>query len=279
MVTVSLAVFGYDRINRSVHALVGKRISPTYVVLRYHSVPLEKRSTFAMQMDELVRRAKPLRADAPVPDQAGAHYVSVTFDDAYQNVVDNALPELAKRGIPATLFIVSDALGGSPNWEDYSFNSDPAMHDPILTEDQLRKLPPDLVQVGSHTRTHPLLTRISEQEARSELAESRSRLRQIIGRDVKLFSFPYGAYNKELVSWCRDAGYDKVFTTLPRTTSSDTDKFIVGRVAVYPHDVPLEFSLKLSGAYRWWHGAVDLKRRITSALNFSTEERDVSALS
>lgn len=278
MVIVSLAVLVYDRLIRLVCVLIGRRIAPTYVVLRYHSIPHKNRSTFAMQMDELARRAKPLRADAPVPDQAGAHYVSVTFDDAYQNVLDNALPELAKRGIPATLFIVSDGLGGTPNWEDHSFNTDPAIHDPLLTEDQLRKLPPDLVQIGSHTRTHPILIRISEQEARAELAESRSRLQQIIGRDVKLFSFPYGAYNDELISWCRDAGYDKVFTTLPRSASSNAD-FIVGRVAVYPYDVPLEFSLKLSGAYRWWYGAVNLKRRITSALSFTTTEKGTSTLS
>jgi peptidoglycan/xylan/chitin deacetylase (PgdA/CDA1 family) len=230
-------------------------------------------------MDELLRRARPLRADVTVPDLAGARFASVTFDDAYQNVLENALPELAKRAIPATLFIVSDGLGRNPGWEDHSDNTDPDMHDPIVTEEQLRSLSPDLIQVGSHTHTHPLLTRISEVQARSELALSRTRLQAIVGRDVKLFSFPYGAYNDDLISWCREAGYDKVFTTLPRSASAGPEEFVVGRVAVYPYDVPLEFSLKLSGAYRWWFGAVELKRKLASAITFATPEKRASTFS
>lgn len=279
MIFVSLLIFVFDKLRRLVYVLVGKRIPATYVVLRYHSVPKEKRSSFAKQMDELARRAKPVRADVPVPNLAGEHYVSVTFDDAYQNVLDTALPELAKRGIPATVFVVSGALGGVPSWEDYSSNTDPAMYDPILTEDQLRKLSPDLVQIGSHTRTHPMLTRLSEKEAREQLVGSRTRLQEIIGRDVKLFSFPYGAYDDNVIRWCRDAGYDKVFTTLPRSASQEADEFVVGRVAIYPYDLPLEFSLKLSGAYRWWYGAVDLKRRLASAINFAPPEKGAPTLS
>jgi peptidoglycan/xylan/chitin deacetylase (PgdA/CDA1 family) len=279
MVTISLGFFVFDEFRRVFYQLVGKRIPPTYVILRYHSVPQEKRSTFAKQMDELIRRARPLRADVSVPDQDGAHYVSVTFDDVYQNVVDNALPELAKRGIPATLFIVSEAFGRVPDWEDHSSEPDPDMIEPLLTEDQLRKLSPDLIQIGSHTRTHLMLTRLSEQEARSELSLSRTRLQEIIGRDVKLFSFPYGAFNEELIAWCRDAGYTKAFTTLPRTGSSKPDKFVVGRVAVYPYDVSLEYSLKLSGAYRWWYGAVDLKRKLAAAVKFTAPEKGPSTIS
>jgi peptidoglycan/xylan/chitin deacetylase (PgdA/CDA1 family) len=279
MIALSLAVFAFDECRRFVYALVGKRIPATYVVLRYHAVPQQLRPTFAKQMDELLRRARPLRADVTVPDLAGARFASVTFDDAYQNVLENALPELAKRGIPATLFIVSDGLGRIPSWEDHSDNTDPDMHDPIVTEEQLRSLSPELIQVGSHTHTHPLLTRISEVQARSELALSRTRLQAIVGRDVKLFSFPYGAYNDDLIAWCRESGYDKVFTTLPRSASAGPEEFVVGRVAVYPYDVPLEFSLKLSGAYRWWFGAVEFKRKLVSAITFATPEKRASTFS
>jgi peptidoglycan/xylan/chitin deacetylase (PgdA/CDA1 family) len=279
MVTLSLAVFAFDECRRMVYALVGRRIPATYVVLRYHSVPQKQRSTFAKQMDELLRRAQPLRADVAVPDLAGARFAAVTFDDAYQNVLENALPELAKRGIPATLFIVSDGLGRVPSWEDHSDNTDPDMHDPIVTEAQLRSLSPDLVQVGSHTHTHPILTQIPEAAARGELARSRTRLQEIVGRDVKLFSFPYGAYNDDLIAWCRDAGYEKVFTTLPRSAHPESDEFVVGRVAIYSHDVPLEYSLKLSGAYRWWFGAVELKRKLGSAIATATPEKRASTLS
>jgi peptidoglycan/xylan/chitin deacetylase (PgdA/CDA1 family) len=236
-------------------------VPATWVVLYYHSIPREKRSGFAAQMDELSRHSTPLRADAQLSGSPVGRYVSVTFDDAYQNVLENAIPELAKRKIPATLFMVSDGLGRNPSWEDYSASGDPAMNEPLLTEEQLRTMPRDLVQIGSHTRTHPLLPQLSEQEARNELSQSRARLQEILQRDVTLFSFPYGAFNADLIKWCRDAGYEKVFTTAPRLASARGNDFAIGRVTVDPDDSPLEFSLKLSGAYRWWPYAVALKKK------------------
>ncbi len=40
--------------------------------------------------------------------------VSVTFDDGYENAVHKALSELARRGI----FLISEALGATPNWDE-----------------------------------------------------------------------------------------------------------------------------------------------------------------
>ena len=251
----------WDRVRDTVYRLLGKAVPPTWVVLYYHSIPKEKRSGFARQMDGLLRRSTPLRADARLSGSAVGRYASVTFDDAYQNVLENALPELAARRIPATLFIVSGCLGRTPNWKDYSPSGDPAMNEPLLTEDQLKKMPADLVQIGSHTRTHPMLQQLSEQEARNELSQSRARLREILQTDVKLFSFPYGGFNEDLIDWCRDAGYEKVFTTIPRPVAVRGNEFAVGRVTVDPDDGPLEFSLKLSGAYRWRPYAATLKRK------------------
>jgi len=274
IVAISLVVFVVDRFRETICRLVGKRVPATWVVLYYHSIPREKRSAFAKQMDELIRRSRPVRLDARLPRSFGVRYVSVTFDDGYQNIIDYALPELEQRGIPTTLFIVSGALGCTPGWEDYSASGDPAMNDPIMGEDQLRKLSPDLVQIGSHTRTHPMLTRLSEQEARSELSLSRTRLQEILKRDIKLFSFPYGAFNSDLVAWCSEEGYEKVFTTLPYAPRCDANEFTVGRVTVDPDDGRLVFSLKLSGAYRWWPYAIVLKKKVVSRIKFKTYEKD-----
>lgn len=250
----------------------------TWVVLYYHSIPKEKRPGFSRQMDVLSRRSTPVGADAQLSGPPAGRYVSVTFDDAYQNVLENALPELAKRKIPATLFMVSDCLGRNPSWEDYSALGDPAMNEPLLTEGQLRTMPRDLVQIGSHTRTHPMLPQLSEQEARNELSQSRARLQEILQRDVTLFSFPYGAFNEDLIEWCRDAGYEKVFTTIPGLASASGSDFAVGRVAVDPDNSPLEFSLKLSGAYRWWPYAIALKKKFAPTRRAQAYEKG-SALS
>lgn len=272
IVAISLLVFFSDWLWRVICRMTGTRPPHNGVVLYYHSMPKEKRPAFSRQMDELLRRCKPLRADALGSATPGACYAAVTFDDGYQNIVDHALPELAQRGIPATLFIVPGALGRTPGWEDYS-TGDPAMNEPIISEDQLRKLPSDLVQIGSHTWTHPMLPALLEEEARNELSRSRVTLEEITKTKVKSFSFPYGAFNDNLIRWCRDAGYERVFTTQPRNALFEANEYVVGRVVADPDDWPLEFSLKLSGAYRWLPHAFALKRRVLSSIRLTVREK------
>src|SRR5438046_2886071 len=81
------------------------------VVLQYHSVAPPHRSRFARQMDELLRWSTPIAAGHSEPLRAGERYAAVTFDDGFECVIENAIPELTLRRIPATLFIVSNSFG------------------------------------------------------------------------------------------------------------------------------------------------------------------------
>jgi peptidoglycan/xylan/chitin deacetylase (PgdA/CDA1 family) len=256
----SLGVFLVDRIERGMCRLVGKQPAARAVVLYYHSVLRAERANFARQMDEIVRRAVPFAADAHTRFVPGALHVAVTFDDGYQNVVENALPELSKRGIPSTIFVVTDSLGGLPQWRSYSDGG--AMDQPIMSEEQLRKIPSDLVQIGSHTRTHSVLPSLSDADLRHELQTSREKLEELLGCKVTVFSFPYGAFNDQVTRYCRDAGYQRVFSILPHMAYSRPEEYVVGRVGAHPNDTLLEFRLKISGAYRWLPFAFALKRRL-----------------
>jgi peptidoglycan/xylan/chitin deacetylase (PgdA/CDA1 family) len=261
---ISSGIFLGDCFARLIRWSIGKGIPATAVVLYYHSIPKDKRLAFAKQMDELVRCSRPIPADIRRSLLSGARYAAVTFDDGYQDNIDNALPELTQRKIPATFFVVTEALGSTPSWTRCS--ADPARQEPIMTAEQIEKLPSDLVQIGSHTRTHRMLTQLSEEEARRELSESRRRLSEITHSDVKLFCFPYGAFDDNLLTWCREVGYERVFTTLPHMALSGTDDFAVGRVMSDPDDWWLEFRLKLFGAYRWLPFAFSFKRKILSTI-------------
>jgi peptidoglycan/xylan/chitin deacetylase (PgdA/CDA1 family) len=257
--SVSLGVFLADRFRRGLYRCVGKKPPASAVILFYHSVPPESRAQFGRQMDEIVRHAVPFKADTPAPLPPGACHVAVTFDDGFQNVVDNALPELERRGIPCTIFIVTDALGGLPRWHSYS---EAAMEQPIMSADQLLKLRPGLVQIGSHSRTHPVIPFLSDVEMRHELRSSRATLEELLQREVTLFSFPYGEFSEDAVRCCREAGYRRVFTVLPYSAFSRADEYAVGRVEAHPDDSLLEFRLKIAGAYRWLPFAFALKRRL-----------------
>lgn len=206
----------------------------------------------------------------------------ITFDDGLESVFENALPELRKRGIPATLFIVTDVLGGYPNWE-YFDTPDPSA-DRVMSVQQLQEIPSDLVTIGSHTMTHPVLPSVDDERLWRELLGSREKLERIVNREIRLFSFPYGAFDQKVVERCREARYDRVFSALPVLAFTDPQEFVTGRVGVNPTDWPIEFRLKLAGAYRWLPYAFTLKRKIRSVLSrrasqgvaLKTEEKRVA---
>jgi len=260
----SLFVEAGDLLRNNARKLLGLRPRGSCVVLTYHSVTSEERPLFARQMDTLLRYAKPVRADIEALPPEGGRYAVLTFDDGMQNIVDNALPELEKRSIPATLFIITDVLGKIPDWE--CFGPRDTGEELVMSEEQLRKLPSDLVEIASHTMTHPVLPQIDREKLAQEVEGSRAKLAKMLGREIKLLSFPHGAFNDDVVDACRKAGYERVFSVLPYFAFSEPQEFLTGRMGVCPTDWPIEFRLKVLGAYRWLPFMFDLKRKVLSRL-------------
>ena len=262
--TGSLLVEAGDLLWNNARRLLGLRPHGSCVVLTYHSVTSEERPLFARQMDTLLRYAKPVRADIEALPPKGGRYAAVTFDDGMQNIVDNALPDLEKRSIPTTLFIITDVLGKLPDWE--YFGPKDTGQERVMSEEQLRKLPSAIVEIASHTMTHPVLPQIDREKLAQEVEGSRAKLAKMLGREIKLLSFPYGAFNDDVVDACRKAGYERVFSALPYFAFSEPQEFLTGRMGVYPTDWPIEFRLKVLGAYRWLPFMFDLKRKVLSRL-------------
>jgi len=259
-VIISAGVFSACWLRNLISRLVGKEPPGRCVVLYYHAVTVEHKSRFERQMDDLLRFAEPTTAARRSPLGSGKHYAVVTFDDAYQNIVVNALPALQTRRIPASVFVVPDMLGRTTHLSDTSTSSSDDRK--VMAIEDLQSLSSDWVTIGSHSLTHPYLTTLSPKEALHELTESRRVLEEALHRPVGLFCFPYGACSEELFRLCRHVGYDRVFTTIPQFAFSDSSEFVTGRVRVDPTDWRLEFRLKLLGAYRWLPLAWGIKRRI-----------------
>ena len=253
---ISLLVFLFLEMRKTLARAFGRAPKPRCVVVYYHSVPPAERQKFAKQLDWMLRWARPIRIDSGAEPALGKDCVAITFDDGFENFLTQALPELEKRKIPAALFVIAEAVSREFGWENNA--------ERMLSPEQVRGLPPDLVIIGSHTLTHPMLTELGENEARREIQESRTKLEAMLRREVKQFSFPFGGFNQRLVELCRDAGYERVYTTLPAFAFEERDEFMVGRVRVDPTDWRLELRLKLAGAYIWMPIAISLKRQIVS---------------
>lgn len=243
----------------------GKRTPSSLVVLMYHAVKADKLENFKKHMDCIKRIGMPAWADSAKLTPDIRPRIAVTFDDGFRSVVENALPVMKERGIPATIFIPAGFIGKKPGWVSDSHDLD--MEDEILNEDQLKVLADNFVKFGSHSATHQRLSKLDPQEANKELVESKKILENILGKSVDLFAFPYGDYNEETIELCVKAGYRIAFIAVPMRRSSMNNGIVRGRIDISLDDWCLEYRLKVLGAYEWLPVAINLKRIMMSTLN------------
>ena len=89
---------------------------------------------------------------------------------------------------------------------DYQMEAD--MANIALAWDELAEmLASGLLTVGSHTQSHPILPKISAEDARKELLESKNIIEQHLSVPVNHFSYPHSAYNMEIANELRLIGY------------------------------------------------------------------------
>jgi peptidoglycan/xylan/chitin deacetylase (PgdA/CDA1 family) len=234
------------------------------VVLYYHSVPESYAGRFEKQMNTVATRTLPIDLSTIHDLAPDTHSVAITFDDGLDSFFEHAIPVLQRWKIPATVFVVADALDTKPSWGESYYAHD----ERIMSEKQLRAIP-ETISVGSHTLTHPNLTMQSEDAASREIVQSRKKLEAVLDCPVKSFSFPHGEFTDALVSQCRAAGYESVFTTEPDLIRSRHSEFVFGRVAADPWDWHLEFKLKILGAYCWQSHARFVRKKINSLFSYS----------
>ncbi len=122
-----------------------------------------------------------------------AGLAALTFDDGFAN---NTL--LLELDVPATIFAVS-------GWFATEHPVTPGHA--ILSVEQLRELSAGGIEIGAHTRTHPDLTTLSEQDAHDELAGSKRELEELLQRPVDVAAYPYGRANDATRRACRAAGF------------------------------------------------------------------------
>ncbi len=150
-------------------------------------------------MAELARRAG---GGVPEPGLA-----AITFDDGMRNNHSIALPILREYGIPATVYVTIDFIGGHSPW--ISASGDGAM----ISEPELRDLAAAGWELGAHTMTHPDLSTLDYEACRGEIEDSREQLERITGVTVQTFAYPFGRYGPAALAAVQDAGLLAAVTT------------------------------------------------------------------
>lgn len=242
---------------------------------------------FAEQLDALARTHDVISLEHALAGHTGERPAAViTFDDAYRGAVTNGVSELAGRGLPATIFVATAFVNGGDFWWDALTAAGAQAPAPKLRARALAECagmdgcirefaarerlavesssPPhargasesDLtaaaavqgITLGSHTHSHPNLTRLAGEALQAELERPLAWLRQRFSHVLPVISYPYGLSSPEVERAAAHAGYTAGFRIdggwMPRGV---TNAFALPRLDVPSGLSATGFALRCAG--------------------------------
>jgi peptidoglycan/xylan/chitin deacetylase (PgdA/CDA1 family) len=158
-------------------------------------------------------------------DTYSAREIVISFDDGYASCFEHGIGLLEAFGCKAIQFLVSGRIGKTNDWDGTG--------EAIMDKSQIRNWLAAGHQIGSHTVSHPDLTRLPSRDAREEVQASRKWLEDTFGVSVSHFSYPLGAFNDRIVEIVREAGYSTAVTTQFGVNDVGTEVHTLRRILAY----------------------------------------------
>ena len=191
---------------------------------------LSEKGYKVISLRELVRR---LHEGVPLDGE-----IVVTFDDGYKDNYENAFPILKQYDLPATIFVTTDLIG-TRDKRDFE----------RLSALDLRTLSDSgLIDIEPHTKTHPKLAKLVQDDAREEIVGAKEELERILGKTCDLFAYPYGNYSDETALLVRGLGFAGAITVEAGTVRSGDDLVTLHRNSIDRTTSRIQFVGKLSRA-------------------------------
>ena len=169
--------------------------------------------------------------------------VLLTFDDAYAEVAEYALPVLRRHGFSAVVFVVTELVGKTNAWDERQGSGTHL----LMTADQIRYWAAQGIEFGAHSRTHADLATLNADELVSEVVGSRDQLGTILGLPVTSFAYPFGSYN-QAVQDCARKAFDMIFLADEQTPGLNfltTDPHHLQRTMVQPGDTLADLECRI----------------------------------
>jgi peptidoglycan/xylan/chitin deacetylase (PgdA/CDA1 family) len=227
---------------------------PGLRILTYHRVSPDRDELavapeqFRTQMDHLAHcgfRAVGV-AEAVQTLGRGEHGLTMglTFDDAYADVLEYAVPILAERGFRATVFVTTGATDGTHPFTWYE-------HPPALLDwATIRELDRGFtVDFGAHSVSHPNLLALDDRAAAWEVIGSKQELEAQLGHAVAAFCYPAGLFGERERQLVRASGYQLAVGMEPGLNYPGGDLLALRRTGIAARDRLLDFRAKVRGGH------------------------------
>ena len=155
-------------------------------IILYPSQAVENLDEIALPVSsffELIQSSYLLDKDAELYkayfEKKNRKVVALTFDDGPNSTTTNqALDTLSKYGIKATFFVLGKNVSGN--------------------EEILKRMKSDGHVIGNHSWSHPVLSKLSLDEAKKQITDTEDALTKVLGSSSKLMRPPYGAITDDI---------------------------------------------------------------------------------
>ena len=178
---------------------------------------LAERGYTALSLDEFLEIRQSRRALPSKP-------IVITFDDGYASNFTLALPALRRYGHKATVFAALEP-------DEYTRKQVEGI-DAFLTAEQMREMDRSGMAIESHTLTHCVLSEMDDAPARYELAESKRRLAEILGRPVRHLAIPRSGQSRRVLALAREAGYETACCNSKGSSNGWSNRFALPRIVI-----------------------------------------------
>lgn len=194
-----------------------------------------------------------LRRGEPFPDCA----LVITFDDGYHSVYEQAFPVLQRYGMTATVFLT---VGTKGNTEPPARL--PSMEGrPMLSWGEIREMHRWGIEMGSHTLTHPDLTRWPRDRMETEVRDSKVIIQEALGAPVSSFAYPYGFCDRPSRD-CARQHYACATTGKLDFITAGSDLYALERIDAYYLRSERLFDVMLTDLFPWYLWARRIPRQI-----------------
>lgn len=217
---------------------------------QYAPVYSTKVKVFRSQVDLIAKHFNLVSLEEVVANGSNhkKRLASITFDDGFLSVKDEALPYLQAKGIPFSVFVNSMAIKHNRLYygpEDPSINR---IYEKkvFLDEGDIKHLAAQGIPVGSHSSTHRVLAECDDATLREEVLENKLYLESLTGTKVRHIALPFGKrehYNEHVLNFCHSVGHDYVFTTNPSYFDLVPGQRLIPRLALRNHSAEELFLL------------------------------------